>query len=297
MNLHQIELFISVAETGSFSKTAEAAFLNQSTISQHIAALEDELNTNLLDRTPKGALLTAHGEIFLRHARRIILERDNLYQAMSSFRGLQNAQLTIGASNIPANYLVPNLLQHLAKDYPGISLTMVSGDSQEILDSLADAEIELAIVGSRFDHKGINYQPLANDTLALIVGPKHPWKDRKNISIDELAGERFIVREKGSGSGKAIDVCLRSAGFDPGKIRIAARLGSSEAVNQAVISGFGCAFVSDLSIRHLTSEMKIHKVAVKGLKVERQFWLATMKGRTLSPAAEVFCGILQKRYS
>ncbi len=158
------------------------------------------------------------------------------------------------------------------------------------------AEIELAVVGSRFEHKGINFQPLTSDTLVLVVGQNHPWSKSRSIAIEDLGKENFIVREKGSGSGKTLEVSLKSAGFNPNKLRISARLGSNEAVNQAVAAGLGCAFVSELSIRRHIADKELFKVGVKGLKVERQLWLATMRDRSLSPAAEVFCQSLLKRY-
>ena len=296
MNLHQIELFIAVAETGSFSRAAEDALLNQSTISQHIAALEEEVGSALLDRTPKGALTTASGKVFLRHARRIVSERDSLLQAMNSFTGLQNAHLTIGASNIPANYLIPAILPRLSESHPGISLTMTSGDSQDIVDTLSAAEIELAVVGSRFELKGINYEPLTNDTLVLVVGMNHPWRKRKTITVNELSEGRFIVREKGSGSGRTLENSLRTVGVEPENLVVTARLGSNEAVNQAVATGAGCAFVSEVSIRRQVADRELYKVDVEGLRVERQLWLATMRDRSLSPAAEAFRELLLEKY-
>ncbi len=125
MTLRQLELFVAIAETGSFSRGAYKVFLTQSTVSQHVADLEAEIGAQLFDRLGRGVTLTAGGELFLRHARRILAERDALRQSMAAFQGLEQAQLTIGASNIPANYLVPPLLSILHAEHPGISLTML----------------------------------------------------------------------------------------------------------------------------------------------------------------------------
>jgi len=141
MNLHHLKLFVAIAETGSFSQAAERMSLTQSTISQHLAHLEQEIDTRLLDRTSKGAVLTAAGKLFLKHARRVLGEQENLLQAMAGFRGLKQADLAIGASNIPANYLIPELLKSLSENHPGITLNMRTGDSWEILNSLLAAEI------------------------------------------------------------------------------------------------------------------------------------------------------------
>ncbi len=101
MNLRQLELFVAVVEAGSFSRGAEAALLTQSTVSQHIAALESEVELQLLDRTGQGIEVTHAGKLFLQHARKVLAELVALQQAMAGFRGLRQTCLTIGASNIP----------------------------------------------------------------------------------------------------------------------------------------------------------------------------------------------------
>lgn len=296
MNLRQLELFVAVAETGSFSRGADKIALTQSTVSQHIAALEDEVDTRLFDRTQKGALLTAGGQQFLQHARRVLAERDLLYQGMASFNGLQEGDLRIGASNIPANYLIPAILPRMGEQYPGISLTMQTGDSSEILNNLVDAEVELAVVGNRSENRSIDFTPLTKDILVLIVGASHPWRNRGMISLDELAAEPLVVRESGSGTGQALQNELLRLNFSVDKLKISARLGSNEAVRQAVAAGYGCAFVSERSVERDLAGGELFQVSVDGLRVERQFWLAALRSRTLSPAASAFFWLLLESY-
>ncbi len=292
MNLRQLELFVAIAETGSFSRGAEAVSLTQSTVSQHISALEDEVGTHLFDRTGRGVILTSGGELFLSHARRILAERDALQQSMAGFKGLESARLSVGASNIPANYLLPPLLPQLNKDYPGIALTMMTGDTSEVIKALLEAEIELALVGSRITNDAIAFEPLMNDSLVLIVGDDHRWSRLGMVSVAELLDEPLIVREAGSGSGQSLDNALRKAGHDPAEVNVAACLGSNEAVIQTVANGYGCAFVSEVSVRSRIARKELYKIDVDGLIVERQIWLAKLKSRTLSPAAEVFTSLL-----
>jgi len=185
MNLRQIELFVAIAETGSFSRGAEAVSLTQSTVSQHVSALEAELDTVLFDRMGRGVLLTVAGELFLQHARLILAERDALLRSMAGLRGLEGAQLTVGASNIPANYLIPPILQRLRELHPGISLTMITGDTSYILDRRERAEVELAVVGSRGTGKAVAFRPLVRDPLVLVVGGGHRWQERKSVGLAE----------------------------------------------------------------------------------------------------------------
>jgi DNA-binding transcriptional LysR family regulator len=296
VNFRQLELFIAITETGSFSRGAEAVLLTQSTVSQHMAALENELGTELFDRLGRGVVLTAGGKKFLVHARRILAERDVLRQSMASFQGLENTLLKIGASNVPANYLIPPVLPALKQKHPGITLTMLTGDSREMIACLEKSEIELAVVGSYLSTKKIEFTPLIADSLTLIVGPNHRWAKRDSLSLAELISEPCVVREEGSGSGQALHDALSHRGLNPEELTIGARLGSNEAVLQAIAEGFGCAFVSELSVNHNLGAGEICKVKVDGLTVDRQIWLATLKSRSQSPAAKAFKEVLMKFY-
>lgn len=297
MNLRQLELFIAIVETGSFSRGAEASLLTQSTVSQHIASLESEFNLRLLDRTGQGVVLTRAGKLFLRHARQILKECANLQQAMAEFHGIDKVELTIGASNIPANYLIPAILPRLATEHPGITLTMQTGDSREVIDSLLADTVELAVVGSHGNDRGIEYLPLTSDMLVLAVNPRHPWCQSASITLDDLAGSPMIIRESGSGSAQALEDALRRADFNPDRLQVAVRLGSNEAVRQAILNGFGAAFLSEISIKQELSRGELVKVTIKDFIVSRQFWLATRSRRTLSPAAQRFSELMQNSFT
>ncbi len=293
MTLRQLELFIAVAETKSFSRGAEMIALTQSTVSQHIAALERETSTKLLDRTSKGIFLTPGGKVFLQHARLVLAEKEVLKQAMDSLHGLQKTTLNLGASNIPANYLIPCFLPELNQQHPGISLTMKIGDSNEIHEKLKSGQLELGIVGGRVNDDIYTYEPLLKDKLVMIVGPNHPLKGRKKITIQELVKEVFIVREDGSGTYQALQKAFLTNDIDPETFSIIARLGSNEAVKRAVASGLGSAFVSDLSIQNNLRHEELFKIDVTGLSIERQLWLVRLRERTASPAAVAFSELLQ----
>lgn len=296
MNLRQLEVFLAVAETGSFSRAAEEVLLTQSTVSQHIAGLENELGVRLFDRTGRGAELTEGGALFRQHVRQVLAECADLRETMARFRGMEDPQLTVGASNIPANYLIPGMLPTLAARHPGIMLNVVAGDSREVVNRLAAGEVALAVVGNRFDDGDISFEPLLSDRLLLVVGSGHPWWQRTEVGLEELASAPLVVREAGSGSGRAVESALRQAGLDPGRLRVVASLGSNEAVKQAVIGGFGAAFLSSLSIRRELEHGELMAVSPAGLSVERRFWLATRRERTLSPAAQAFSRLLTELY-
>ena len=296
MNLKQLEVFLAVAESGSFSKGADATFITQSTVSQHISALEKELGIRLLDRTAKGALLTAAGEIFLIHARRVINEMRGIRMAISRFKGLEDVALTAGASNIPGNYMIPKVLPVLQQRFPGLALTILLGDSRDIVRKIETEEVELGIVGSRLADDALAFTPLGQDRIMLVVGRNHPWFSRTNADLDELRQQSFIFRERGSGTGKSVSEALIAVGIDPGGLNVKVNLGSNEGIKQAVAGGAGISFVSELSIRRELAHGELREITIPGLKIARQFYLVSRAGRELSPAATAFAGVMLEKF-
>lgn len=294
MNLRQLELFIAIAESGSFSRGAEKALLTQSTVSQHIASLESEVGLRLFDRTGRGAELTAAGQLFFAHARSVLAELATLRSSLASFSGLGDAPLCVGASNIPGTYLIPRLLPALAHRHPGIRLTLLGGASRTILDHLLKGEVELAVVGSHPDLPGCDFTSLAPDLLVLVVGPKHRWREATSITPQQLPEEALLFRESGSGSDLALCAALADLGLDPAGLRVAARLGSNEAIKESIAGGFGAAFLSESSIQREVAHGELVIVPVAGLNVTRHFWLVTRSQRTPSPAAAAFAALLRE---
>jgi len=296
MNLKQLEVFIAVAECGSFSRAAEMTFLTQSTVSQHISSLENEFALKLLDRTGKGALLTEAGKLLLQHARRLASEAREIPLVLNRFKGLEEIVLKLGGSNIPASYMVPELIPVFHRLHPGVTIMLIQGDSRETMERLQREEVELAIVGSRFDGDEFLYTPLITDSISLVVNSNHRWSGAGRISSEDLVSEPFVFREPGSGTDRTVRSALAAAGIPAEQLKIQTYLGSNEAVKQAVLSGAGVSFISGMSVKKECELGQICKVSVDGLEILRPIYLATRKGRELSPAAAAFAAIIKQNY-
>ena len=297
MNLKQLEVFIKVADSGSFSKGAEASFITQSTVSQHISALEGEFGLKLLDRTGKGALLTEAGKLLLERARRVVDLAGEIPQAIGRFKGLEEAALNIAGSSIPAEYMIPAALPLLIGRFPGVTITLLQGDSREVLEKVVAEEVEFGVVGGRFAEESLDFAPFAGDELVLIAPAGHRWSGGAAIGKQELMTEPFVLRESGSGTGKASASALREAGLDPERVRVAAHLGSNEAVKRGVIAGVGVSFVSAISVQRELAHGSLVQVPVREVCINREFYLVSRKGRDLSPAAVAFSAVMKELYS
>jgi DNA-binding transcriptional LysR family regulator len=288
MNLKQLEVFLAVAESGSFSRAAEMTYLTQSTVSQHISSLESEFDLRLLDRTGKGSLLTEAGKLLLQHARRVTAEAKEIPAVLKRFKGLEDVVLKIGGSNIPGNYMIPEIIPPFHSLNPGVTVTLLQGDTRDTLERLKREEIELAIVGGRFDEEEFEFTPLMTDSISLVVGSNHRWDRSSMISPEELVDEIFIFREPGSGTDKTVRSALDSAGIAPERLNIRCYLGSNESVKQAIQSGAGVSFISRMSVSRECERGLLKMVGVEGLEILRQIYLVRRPGRELSPAARAF---------
>jgi LysR family transcriptional regulator, low CO2-responsive transcriptional regulator len=296
MNLKQLEVFLAVAESGSFSKGAEATFITQSTVSQHIAALEQELGIRLLDRTAKGTMPTEGGKILLNHARRIMAEIRGIPPSIDRFKGIEDASLTVGASNIPCDYMIPEAMSILLGRFPSLSITVLHGDSREIMEKIVRQEVEIGVVGSCYCDLAYSFTPFGRDRIVLVVGQGHPWRNRRSVTIEELRSQLFISREPGSGTGKAVCEAMSAIGIDTEGLKVRVRLGSNEGVKKAVARGIGVSFISELSVHSELERGELFALPVTGLEITRQFYLASRTGREPSPAAKAFAGCMLEIY-
>jgi DNA-binding transcriptional LysR family regulator len=288
MNLKQLEVFIAVAESGSFSRAAEITYLTQSTVSQHISSLENEFELKLLDRTGKGAFLTEAGKLLLEHAQRVIAEARDVPLALNRFRGLEDVVLKIGGSNIPACYMIPLCVPSFRKQHPGVIISLIQGDSRETLDRLKNEEVEFALVGTRVPEKGLAFTPLSLDKISLVVPAGHPWSEKEFILPEDLVRESFIVREPGSGTDRTLREELTKSGFTPEHLKVSMVLGSNEAVKQAILHGAGISFLSELSVQNECERGEMFLVDIRGLDIYRHIYLVTRRARELAPAAKAF---------
>ncbi len=297
MDLRQLEVFVKVAELGSFSKAAEALFLTQPTVSEHIRALEEELGLRLLDRLGRGAAATKAGQLLLSYARQILQLHRDARQALEQFQGRMSGELVAGASTIPGEYVLPPLIGRFKEKYPDISISLLIGDTRQVLDWLLEGKVEVGVVGAQVLEPALEYQELMPDELVVVVSSGHHWHGRKTVTLDEVRAEPLIVRERGSGSRHALERALEAVGLDWGDFRVVGEMGSTQAIKQAVKAGVGISLISKRAVEDECRANLLWCVKVKDLRFSRFFYLVTHRGRTRSPLAEAFRKFLQAESS
>ena len=293
MDLRQLEIFARVAEMGSFSRAAEALHLTQPTVSEHIRSLEDELGVRLLDRLGRGTATTRAGQLLLSYATRILALSREARQALEGYQGRVRGELIVGGSTIPGEYLLPAVIGRFREKFPEVSTTLVIGDSQVVVDWVADGRVELGVVGARLPQRGLEFHELLPDEEVVVVPAGHPWQGRAYVTLEELAREPLLIRERGSGTRAAFEAALERAGVDLGSLRVAGEMGSNQAIKQAVKAGMGITMMSKIAVEEESRQGVLAVLRVHDLAVTRGFHVVTHRERSRSPVAEAFRIVLE----
>src|SRR5947199_51185 len=292
MDLRRLEVFAKVAELGSFSRAAEALFLTQPTISEHVRALEEEVGLSLLDRMGRGATPTPAGQLLLGYARRILTLSRETKQAVEQFQGRMSGQLTVGGSTIPGEYVLPMLVGQFKARFPDISISLLVGSSRQINDWVEEGGVEIGVAGARPASRMLQARELMPDELVIVVPAEHAWANTKSVMLANLKTQPLIVRERGSGSREAVERALADVGGDLAAFRVVAEMGSTQAVKQAVRAGVGIALISKRAVVDECRARLLHCVKVTDLTISRSFYLVTHRDRPRSPLAHAFVDFL-----
>ena len=250
MNLKQLEAFVQVSESGSFSKAAKELFLTQPTISAHISSLEKELNVRLFIRNTKEVSLSDDGKDLYRYAKQITdLEKaieERFY--MDSDDGKHF--ITIAASTIPAQYLLPKVLMCYRERYPKEQIKIMETDSSEVVTQVVDHMVDVGFTGTVLEKMHCKYIPFYKDELAVIT-PDTPeyriLKEQNRDDIDWIKRKPLILREEGSGTRKEAEKQLKNAGISMEDLDIVASIANQETIKKSVKQGMGITVLSRLA--------------------------------------------------
>jgi len=293
MDLRALEVFCKIIELQSFSRAAEAVLLTQPTVSGHIKALETELGLRLFDRAGKRVTPTQAGGILYGYARRILTLREEAQQAINEHKGGLTGHLLLGASNIPGAYILPTLAAGFKRKHPAVTISVHISGSRDIVRDVIAGACEVGLVGARFEEARVHYEPYARDELVLAVPTAHPWARRSTVRLSELAGQPFIMRERGSGTRKVMEQALSEHAVDPGSLHVVLEVSGNEAVRQALKAGAGIAVISRRAIEDEIHHKMVAALRIHGVKLVRDFFLVTHKSRSRSPLANAFLSYLE----
>ncbi|MFD0959365.1 selenium metabolism-associated LysR family transcriptional regulator [Paenibacillus chungangensis] len=295
LNFHQLHIFYTVSERGSFSAAAQALHMTQPAVTMQVQSLEDYFGTKLLQRSTKRIELTEAGRALLPYARRSIdLIRDT-DRAMSAFTKQLKGKLQLGASLTIAEYILPRLLGPFGAEYPHVSISLKVINTTQIVEEICNHQLNFGLIEAPVNHPDMHMEPVMSDELTLIVPCGHPLSEKETVTMDEVLKYPFILREQGSGTRQVMEQQLLERGFESTALNIVMELGSTGAVKSAVEAGLGVSFLSASSIKHEAALGLIKKVKVADVTFTRQFYSIYLKSALLPISAVTFLTFLREK--
>ena len=292
----RLVVFRTVAEQQSFRKAAEELYLTQPAVSLQIKALEEELGVQLFDRSGPNAGLTAAGTVLLKYTRRVHQLVSQAEDEISALTGDHAGRLTLGASTTIAQYVLPRLLGEFCADHPRVLPTLLSGNTEHIVDAIREKKITLGFIEGPPRTRDVSTEPFLRDEILLIAPAAHEWTEQASITCADLAAAPLLMRERGSGTRRITEMALERQGIKRRALQIVMELDSTEAIKSAVEAGLGVGFVSRWAIAkdlRLGHSFKI--VEIKGLRIHRDFLFVTAKGPAPQGLAQEFRKFLAAR--
>ncbi len=286
LDLELVEVFCCVFEEGGFSKAAARLRTSQPTVSGHIRNLESYIGARLFDRLPRRIAPTRAGHILYEHGRVILQEKQAAIQELMRLSGRVEGEVEISASTIPGEYILPRLIASFNSSFPGIRVEMQISDSMDVCEKILSGSAEIGFAGAKIDSVGVDYRLFASDELVLVAPNNAQWKGVESVSLAELARLPFIAREAGSGTRLRFE---KAIGCSVNEFNVVGRLGSTNAVKEAVKAGAGVSVLSFLSVKSDIADGALKTVRIDNLKtIHREFHTVVNRHLTLSPVAEAF---------
>ncbi|OIP96584.1 MAG: LysR family transcriptional regulator, partial [Syntrophobacteraceae bacterium CG2_30_61_12] len=283
-----MEIFCRVLELKSFTKAAEAVYLSQPTISEHVRTLEELLGEKLIDRLGKEVLPTPAGRILYQYALKILQLREEAIQAIARYRGDLSGKLVLGASTIPGTYVLPKWIGSFKADHPDIQISLQIGSTGSVVESVLNGELEFGMVGSRWEDRRLQLEALFSDELVLAVYAGHPWAELTEVPMSALYGEPFIMRRRGSGTRMVMSEILGAHGFDFSRLTVVAEVAGTEVVRESIKARIGVSILSRQAVADDIRHGVLQAVPIQGIRFGRPFYLVRRAGRELSPVSSAF---------
>ena len=295
IDFRHLETFCRVADLKSFSKAADDLLLTQPTVSGHILSLEYSLSLRLFDRTGREVRLTKAGEVFLRYALKVLSSRRDLLNALSEFSQGVRGELSLGASTIPGEYLLPKLMGNFKKEHPHFALSLKIGDTKEIVQWVLQGDIECGMTGGKLNHNFLHYEKYEEDEIIIVGPPNHPLRKKKKVDFVDLLKEPWIIREEGSGTQMAVEKELKKKEKSLRQFNVVTEMGSTSSMKEGAKAGLGLAFISKRAVEAELNRGLLSRIYAEGIDpISRQIYIVSHRRRTLSPIGMEFLRFLRR---
>ena len=281
VTLRHLRVLAAVVRTGTQSAAAEALAVTPPAVALQLRQLEETLQVALIERTPAGLRATEAGREVLATADRIEGALLDCGLAIEALRGMDGGRVAVGVIST-AKYFAPRALAAYNRTHPKVEMRVLIGNRQETIAALESFDLDLALMGRPPETFAVEQAVVGENPHVVIAAPDHPLVGRPGLPLAALAGERFLLRESGSGTRTLLERLLAEARLNPS---VGIEMGSNETIKQAVMAGMGVALLSAHTIAAEARDGRLAVLDVEGLPIVRQWFVVRRREKRLLPAA------------
>lgn len=295
MELHQVRYFQAVAHCGSFTRAAAREHVAQPSLSQQILKLEDELGARLFNRLGRKVTLTPFGELFARHAQRILLELEGARHDIEDIKGLRRGSVTLGVIPTVAPYLLPSLLSAFRSAGPLITTNICEDLTSSVMTRLASGELDLALLSLPLPSSDFVAEAELSDRMLLALPTRHHLLRSRpsRIGFDEVAEEPFLLLKDGHCfRDDVLNLCKR----EHMNLNIVFEGGQFDTLLALVAAGLGVTLLPEMG-RSRFRRSGVRLVELKKPEPRRTIGLVRWRAKFLSPAARLLIEMAQQVFN
>ena len=271
----RMETFLAVCQCMNFTRASEQLNITQPAVSQHIRFLEKHYNTKLFRYEGKKLMLTGAGEI-LRNAS-LTMKHDEISMQSEMQKSEEGTEIRFGATRTVGDMLMGNILEKYLREYPDADIHMVVENTQELLKRLDDGRIDFALVEGFFKKSEYDYQKYSEENYIAVCSPDHPFR-KKTASIEDLFGERLLLREEGSGTREVLERYLDSQNLSTADFERTMEAGSLHTIKELTKSGCGITFLDEVAVREELRSGTLIRIPLKDFQVTHEFTFIWRRG-------------------
>ncbi|MGD2206780.1 MAG: LysR family transcriptional regulator [Anaerolineae bacterium] len=298
MKLSHLRTLVTIVEEGSLSAAARVMRISQPAVTKQLQRMEADIGLALLVRGPQRQVeLTPAGERMLAFARETLSQFNTLREELAMLKKIGRGALTLAASTIPGEHVLPELLASFRKEHPQVEVRMTISDTSDVATKLLKAEADVGVIGSAPKRSGLRLEPLVEDEIVLVVPSDHPFAEREQVELEELSGQPLILREEGSGTRRSVEASLKAAGGSLPVDNVIMILGSTQAVLHAAEQGLGIGFVSARASAQAQAGGRLVSVGLTGVDLGRELYLACLPQRSGDPLVAHFLDFARSQFA
>lgn len=290
VSLRQLQIFETVVRLDGFTRAAEALNLSQPTVSMQVDKLSKTLGLGLMEQVGRKMHLTNAGREVYGLTQEILGRVGALGDLANELQGVVKGELRLAVITTAA-YFMPHLLGAFVEEHPEVQPRLTITNRAEVLERLRSNQDDLLIMGQVPDEIAVKAYPFIDNEMVVVAAPDHPLAGQRNLSLEQISAARFLVREPGSGTRKAVERMFAAKDLS---ITPYMELGNAEAIKQGVMAGLG---ISVLSRRNLGLELSNNHIVVLdvvGFPLIRRWYAVHLRDKKLSLVARSFLDSLIK---